>query len=70
MAKPGAWGFWMTGMGECLPYPKIELYLDKSKTDAWGIPQLAIDCTYRENELAMLKDILSSGAEMLEKGGL
>src|SRR5688572_16286531 len=24
---------------------------------------------YRENELAMLKDILSSGAEMLDKGG-
>ena len=68
-AKPGPWDFWMTGMGECLPYAENKVYLDKSKTDAWEIPQLAIDCTYKENELAMLKDILASGAEMLEKAG-
>jgi hypothetical protein len=69
MAKPGEWNFWMTGMGECLPHPDNKVTLDKSKLDAWGIPQLAVDCAYRENELAMLKDILESGAEMLEKGG-
>ena len=69
MSKPGEWYFWMTGMGECLPHPDNKVTLDKSKMDAWGIPQLAVDCEYRENELAMLKDILSSGAEMLEKGG-
>jgi choline dehydrogenase-like flavoprotein len=69
MAKPGAWGLWMTGMGECLPYKENRVYLDKSKTDAWGIPQLAIDCTFKENELSMLNDILESGAEMLEKAG-
>jgi choline dehydrogenase-like flavoprotein len=68
-AKPGDWHVWMTGMGECLPYAENKVTLDKTKTDAWGIPQLAIDCTYRENELNMLKDILSSGAEMLEKAG-
>jgi choline dehydrogenase-like flavoprotein len=69
IAKPGPWGFWMTGMGECLPYKENRVYLDKTKTDAWGIPQLAIDCTFKENETAMLKDILYSGAEMLEKAG-
>ena len=69
MSKPGEWHFWMTGMGECLPHPDNKVTLDKSKIDAWGIPQLAVDCDYRENELAMLKDILSSGAEMLEKAG-
>jgi choline dehydrogenase-like flavoprotein len=69
MAKPGQWYLWMTGMGECLPHRDNKVTLDKSKTDAWGIPQLAVDCDYRENELAMLKDILSSGAEMLEKAG-
>lgn len=69
IAKPGPWDFWMTGMGECLPYVDNKVYLDKTKTDAWGIPQLAIDCTYKDNEDAMLKDILDSGAEMLEKAG-
>ena len=69
IAKPGPWSFWMTGMGECLPYKENRVYLDKTKTDAWGIPQLAIDCTFKENETAMLKDILDSGAEMLEKAG-
>lgn len=70
MTKPGRWSVWMTGMGECLPYKENRVYLDKSKVDAWGIPQLAIECEYKENELAMLKDILDSGAEMLEKAGL
>jgi choline dehydrogenase-like flavoprotein len=67
--KLGPWNVWMTGMGECLPYAENKVTLDENKTDAWGIPQLAIDCTYKENELGMLKDILSSGAEMLEKAG-
>jgi choline dehydrogenase-like flavoprotein len=52
-----------------LPHPDNKVTLDKTKTDAWGIPQLSVDCAYRENELAMLKDILDSGAEMLEKSG-
>jgi choline dehydrogenase-like flavoprotein len=56
-------------MGECLPYQENKVTLDKSKTDDWGVPLLAIDCNYKENELAMLKDILESGAEMLEKAG-
>jgi choline dehydrogenase-like flavoprotein len=33
------------------------------------IPTLEIDCEYRANEVTMLKDILSSSAEMLEKAG-
>jgi len=69
ITKPGVWDLWMTGMGECLPYIDNKVWLDKSKTDRWGIPQLAIDCTYKENELAMLKDILASGAEMIERAG-
>ena len=59
----------MTGMGECLPYYENKVILSKDKKDAWGIPQLKIDCEYKGNELTMLKDILSSGSEMLEKAG-
>ncbi len=67
--KPGVWGLWMTGMGECLPYYENNISLSKDKKDAWGMPEIVIDCEYKENELAMLKDILDSGAEMLENAG-
>jgi choline dehydrogenase-like flavoprotein len=69
MQKPGDWDLWMTGMGECLPYEENRVYLSKDKKDAWGIPQLEIDCEYKTNETEMLKDILDTGAEMLEKAG-
>ncbi len=69
MTEPGAWYLWMTGMGECLPYYENKVSLSKDKKDAWGVPQVEIDCEYKTNELAMLKDILSSGSEMLEKAG-
>jgi choline dehydrogenase-like flavoprotein len=69
MQKPGMWDLWMVGMGECLPYYENKVTLSKDKKDAWGMPQLEIDCEYKRNELEMLKDILASGAEMLENAG-
>jgi choline dehydrogenase-like flavoprotein len=33
------------------------------------MPLIEIDCEYKENEVNMLKDMLESGAEMLEKAG-
>jgi len=69
MTEPGDWYMWMTGMGECLPYYENKISLSKDKKDEWGIPQVEIDCEYKTNELSMLKDILTSGAEMLEQAG-
>ena len=69
MTEPGDWYMWMTGMGECLPYYENKVSLSKDKKDAWGIPQLEIDCEYKTNELNMLKDILNSGSEMFERAG-
>ena len=69
LTEPGAWGMWMTGMGECLPYYENKVSLNKDKKDEWGMPQVEIDCAYKTNELTMLKDILNSGSEMLEKAG-
>jgi choline dehydrogenase-like flavoprotein len=37
--------------------------------DAWGIPTLKISHKWRENELAMVKDMQVTGAEMLEAAG-
>jgi choline dehydrogenase-like flavoprotein len=69
MQTPGNWDLWMTGMGECLPYFENRVRLSSHETDAWGIPQLSIDCEYKDNELAMLTDILETGSEMLENAG-
>ncbi|MBT1711983.1 GMC family oxidoreductase [Fulvivirgaceae bacterium PWU5] len=69
MQKPGVWDLWMNGMGECLPYRDNKVTLSPDQKDAWGIPQLKIDCEYKTNELEMLKDILATGAEMLENAG-
>ncbi len=69
LTEPGIWDIWMTGMGECLPYQDNKVSLSKDKKDKWGMPLLEIDCEYKENELNMLKDILSTSAEMLEKAG-
>jgi choline dehydrogenase-like flavoprotein len=69
MTEPGDWYLWMTAMGECLPYYENKVSLSKDKKDAWGMPQVEIDCEYKTNELNMLKYILSSGSEMLEAAG-
>ncbi len=69
LTEPGPWDMWVSGMGECLPYAENRVTLSSDKKDAWGIPLIEIDCEFKANELAMLKDILSSGAEMLEAAG-
>lgn len=69
LSEPGAWQMSMTGMGECLPHVDNKVTLSKDKKDQWGMPLLEIDCRFRENEERMTRDILSTGAEMLEKAG-
>lgn len=70
LTTPGKWGFGMGAWGECLPYYENQVTLDKEKTDKWGQPTLKINCTFKENELAMRKDAMHAAAEMLEAAGL
>jgi choline dehydrogenase-like flavoprotein len=69
LTEPGPWKMQMTGMGECLPYHHNKVSLSKDNKDDWGIPLIDIDASFSDNEHAMTKDILNSGAEMLEKAG-
>lgn len=69
LTKPGVWDLWMTGMGECLPYAENKVTLSQDKVDEWGMPLIQIDFEFKENELRMLKDLLNTGAEMLETAG-
>lgn len=65
----GDWNISLGPMGECLPYEDNRVTLSKTQTDDWGIPQLEIDCEYKENENNMLEDSLTTGAEMMEAAG-
>jgi choline dehydrogenase-like flavoprotein len=69
LTEPGLWKMNMVGMGECLPNHNNKVTLSKDRKDDWGIPLLDIDAAFTENEHNMTKDILASGAEMLEKAG-
>jgi choline dehydrogenase-like flavoprotein len=69
LRTPGPWRFTFAGFGECLPNHGNYLELNKDKVDAWGIPTLNICHKWRENELAMVKDMAVTAAEMLEAAG-
>ena len=69
LTTPGPWTIWMAGWGECLPYYDNKMLLDENQKDAWGIPLVKIDFSFRENENKMMKDIQSTSAEMLSKAG-
>ena len=66
---PGPWRVWMGGWGECLPYHDNKITLDPVKKDKWGLPQIKINFSFKENEKNMMKDIRESSGEMLERAG-
>lgn len=70
ITDPGPWEFFITGFAECLPYHDNKVTLDKENLDKWGQPTLAIDCDWKENELALNKQIEEDAIEMLEKVGI
>jgi choline dehydrogenase-like flavoprotein len=68
--EPGNWGMGIGSWGEHLPYFENKVSLNKDKKDKYGLPTLDIDCEFKENELAMRKDMKASAMEMLEAAGL
>lgn len=66
----GPWDMSIGSWGEHLPYYENKVTLNKNKKDKYGLPTLDIDCEFKENELAMRKDMLESAREMLEAAGL
>lgn len=70
VVKPGPWKIGFGGFGETLPYFENTVKLDKSKKDKWGLPVLAIDCEFKDNEAKMRIDMQNDAAEMLEDAGI
>jgi len=69
ITTPGPWTVWMAGWGECLPYHENKITLQYDKKDNWGLPQIAIDFSFKENESKMMDDIQKTSGEMLEAAG-
>ncbi len=69
MTEPGPWHLRLYAYGECLPYADNRITLNNNKKDPWGRPTVTIDCNFRENEIAMHKDMVATGKEMLEVSG-
>ena len=70
MALPGEWTIGATAFGEMLPDPANRVTIDRTKTDKWGLPVLAIDCATGENERLMRVDMANDMAEMLDATGV
>jgi choline dehydrogenase-like flavoprotein len=70
MTVPGVWQMGLGGFGESLPYHDNKVTLDKTKKDKWGLPVLAIDCSFRDNETKMREAMKNDAAEMLEAAGM
>ena len=56
-------------MGETIPKESNFVALDKTITDAWGIPQLRISVAYDDNDLKMTKDYFEQLTEMFTVAG-
>jgi choline dehydrogenase-like flavoprotein len=69
LKTPGPWRMQVGGFAECLPYHDNFAEIEKGKVDAWSIPTLKINCSFRDNELAMAKDASIQAGEMLAAAG-
>jgi choline dehydrogenase-like flavoprotein len=68
LRSPGPWKAGLYCWGEMLPEYDNHIELS-DEVDEWGLPVMKINCTFRDNELEMRKDMLVSTAEMLDASG-
>lgn len=64
---PPLFGF--TAQGEMLPYYDNRISLDRSRTDAWGIPVPRIRCVPGQNEINMLRNEMETLMELVALSG-
>ncbi|MEM1442486.1 MAG: GMC family oxidoreductase [Verrucomicrobiota bacterium] len=70
VTEPGDWSMGLGGFGETLPYHENRMWLDRDNLDKWGIPVVAFDAEFKENEKKMREAMKNDAAEMLESAGL
>ncbi len=68
MRRPGRWIFLLAGFAECLPRHGNRMYLSK-QTDRFGIPQVAFDFTWSDNEVNARRDAARHAQRILKAAG-
>lgn len=69
LTSPGQWSIWMAGWGECLPYHENKIILKNHALDQWGLPQIGVDFSFKDNEHKMMADIKKTSGEILASAG-
>jgi len=69
LRKPGPWIFALAGFTECLPRESNRMYLSKRERDRFGIPQVAFDFEWSENEIALRRDARVQADRILKAAG-
>jgi choline dehydrogenase-like flavoprotein len=69
MREPGMWRMVLVGFADCLPRPTNRLTLDRSRTDANGLPLLKVEFAFGKEENAALAQARAEAAEMLGAAG-
>jgi choline dehydrogenase-like flavoprotein len=69
LREPGMWKMVLVAFADCLPRSSNRLTLDRTRTDADGLPLLNIEFAFGKEEHAALAQAKSDAAEMLTVAG-
>lgn len=69
LRKPGPWIFALAGFTECLPDEANRMYLSRDKVDRFGIPQVAFEFEWGENEIRLRQDAAKQAKRLLRAAG-
>jgi choline dehydrogenase-like flavoprotein len=69
LQPPGAWRMVLVAFADCVPRATNRLTLDRSRTDANGLPLLKIDFAFGAEEHAALAQAKADAAEMMSHAG-
>ena len=68
LRKPGPWVFALAGFSECLPRESNRMYMSK-KLDRFGMPQVAFDFKWSDNEVKLREDAARQADRILKAAG-
>jgi choline dehydrogenase-like flavoprotein len=68
LRKPGPWVFALAGFTECLPQKSNRMYLS-NKVDNFGMPQVAFDMRWSDNEVKLRRDAAKQGRRLQRAAG-
>ena len=69
LRKPGMWVWALAAFTECLPDKRNRMYLHPTKKDRFGIPQVAFDAVWRDNEHTLWSDAAEQADRILKAAG-